>query len=112
MARLATTADAFNAVAEPQRRRILELLAVGERSVNDIADALDLNQPQTSKHLKVLKEVGLVGVRGAGKRRLYTLNAAKLRPVFDWVRPFERLWSERLGRLDNLLEDLKKGRQA
>ena len=112
MARLATTADAFNAVAEPQRRRILELLAAGERSVNDIADALDLNQPQASKHLKVLKEVGLVGVRGAGKRRLYTLNAEKLRPVFDWVRPFERLWVERLGRLDDLLEDLKKGRQA
>lgn len=112
MARLATTADAFNAVAEPQRRRILELLTAGEWSVNDIADALDLNQPQASKHLKVLKEVGLVGVRGAGKQRLYTLNAEQLRPVFDWVRPFERLWGDRLDRLDDLLEDLKKGRQG
>lgn len=112
MARLATTSDAFNAVAEPQRRRILELLAAGERSVNDIADALELNQPQASKHLKVLKEVGLVGVRGAGKRRLYTLNAEQLRPVYDWVRPFERLWGERLDRLDDLLEELKKGRQG
>lgn len=110
MARLATTSDAFNAVAEPQRRRILELLAAGERSVNDIAAKLDLNQPQASKHLKVLKEVGLVGVRGAGKQRLYKLNAEKLRPVFDWVRPFERLWGERLDRLDDLLEELKKGR--
>lgn len=88
------------------------LLAAGERSVNDIADALELNQPQASKHLKVLKEVGLVGVRGAGKRRLYTLNAEQLRPVYDWVRPFERLWGERLDRLDDLLEELKKGRQG
>ena len=103
---------ALDILGDPVRRRILELLAAGERSVNDIAHALDLNQPQASKHLKVLKEVGLVGVRGAGKRRLYTLNAEKLRPVFDWVRPFERLWVERLGRLDDLLEDLKKGRQA
>lgn len=109
MARLATTFDAFNAVAEPQRRRILELLAAGERSVNDIAATLDLNQPQASKHLKVLKEVGLVGVRGAGKQRLYTLNGKALKPIHDWVKPFEQMWSERLDRLDDLLEELKKG---
>lgn len=107
MARLATTTDVFNAVAEPMRREILDLLARREFSVNDIAEALELKQPQVSKHLKVLKEVGLVSVRGAGQQRLYRLNANGLRPIHTWVGGFEQLWSERLDRLDDYLKVLQ-----
>lgn len=109
MARLATTSDVFNAVAEPQRRHILDLLARGEQSVNEVARLLDMGQPQVSKHLRVLREVGLVSVRGSGKQRLYTLNGQALKPIHDWVKPFEQMWSERLDRLDDYLEELKKG---
>ena len=109
MARLATTSDVFNAVAEPQRRHILDLLAQGEQPVNEVARLLHMGQPQVSKHLRVLKEVGLVSVRGSGKQRLYTLNGKALKPILDWVKPFEQMWSERLDRLDDLLEELKKG---
>lgn len=112
MARVPTTADAFNAIAEPQRRRILDLLASGERAVTDIAAALGVRQPQASKHLRVLKEVGLVAVRGAGRRRLYRLNAAALKPVHDWVRAYERFWAESLDRLDEYLKTLQAGEQA
>lgn len=113
MARAPTTADAFNAVAEPQRRDILNLLAQGERSVNDIAQALGMRQPQASKHLKVLKEVGLVSVREAGQQRLYRLNAENLKPIHDWVKPFERIWNERLDRLADYLTELQaKGEQT
>lgn len=108
MARLATTADAFNAIAEPQRRAILSLLRGGEHSVNEIAAALDLKQPGTSKHLRVLHEVGLVRVRKLGKRRLYSLQSEALRPVLDWLLPFEKLWSERYDRLDAYLETLQQ----
>ena len=104
MARSATTSDAFNAVAEPQRRSILTLLAGGERSVNDVAGSLQLKQPQASKHLRVLREVGLVEVRGAGKQRLYRLNAVALKPIHDWVSTFERSWSERFDRLAEYLD--------
>jgi DNA-binding transcriptional ArsR family regulator len=107
MARLATTTDVFNAVAEPQRRDILDLLATGERSVNDIVAALDLKQPQVSKHLRVLREVGLVSVRGAGQQRLYRLNSQKLKPIHDWVATFEHLWQERFDRLDAYLQALQ-----
>jgi DNA-binding transcriptional ArsR family regulator len=107
MARLATTSDVFNAVAEPQRRHILDLLAQGERSVNEIAELLDLKQPQVSKHLRVLREVELVSVREAGQQRLYRLKGEGLKPIHDWVQPFEQLWNERLDRLADYLNELR-----
>jgi DNA-binding transcriptional ArsR family regulator len=108
MARAATTADAFNAVAEPRRRQILDVLAAGERPVNDLVRALGLAQPQVSKHLRVLREVGAVDVRGAGRQRLYRLNGHALKPIHDWVKEYERSWSERFDRLDDVLADLKE----
>jgi DNA-binding transcriptional ArsR family regulator len=107
MARSPTTRDAFNAVAEPRRRRILDLLAKGERPVNDVVAALRLAQPQVSKHLRVLRTVGLVRVRGAGQKRLYRLNADRLKPIHDWVKSFERFWDESLDRLDDYLRELQ-----
>ena len=107
MARLATTSDVFNAIAEPQRRQILSLLDQGERSVSDIVVSLGLKQPQVSKHLRVLREVGLVSVRGSGQRRLYKLNGKGLKPVHDWVKPFEHAWNERLDRLADYLKELQ-----
>jgi DNA-binding transcriptional ArsR family regulator len=100
MARAATTSDAFNAVAEPQRRRILTLLKGRERPVNELARALRITQPRTSKHLRVLREVGLVQVREAGQQRLYGLDARGLRPVHEWVVGFEQFWGEKLDRLN------------
>lgn len=108
MARLATTSDAFNAVAEPQRRLILSLLAHGERPVNYIAGSLRFKQPQVSKHLRVLREVGLVSVRGAGQQRLYKLNGKGLKPIHDWVKTFEDFWNESFDRLDDYLNKLQK----
>jgi DNA-binding transcriptional ArsR family regulator len=108
MARAATTADGFNAVAEPRRREILDVLAAGERPVNDLVDALGLGQPQVSKHLRVLREVGAVHVRDEGRRRLYRVDGRALKPIHDWVSGFERLWAERFGELDDVLEDLEK----
>jgi DNA-binding transcriptional ArsR family regulator len=108
MARAATTADAFNAVAEPRRRHILDLLAGGERPVNELVALLELPQPQVSKHLRVLREVGAVEVRDDGRRRLYRLNGHALKPIHDWVKPYERTWSERFDELDVVLEDLKQ----
>ena len=107
MPRAATTADAFNAMAEPRRRQIVDALAAGERPVNDLVHALGLAQPQVSKHLRVLREVGVVDVRGDGRRRLYRLNGQALKPIHDWVKNYERLWSERFDQLDVVLEDLK-----
>ena len=107
MARAATTTDAFNAVAEPRRREILDLLAGGERSVNDLVARLGLAQPLVSKHLRVLREVGLVEVRDEGRQRLYRLNGRGLKPIHDWVKAYERTWNERLDALDELLEELK-----
>ena len=108
MARAATTADAFNAVAEPRRRQILDVLAGGERPVNELVAQLGLAQPQVSKHLRVLRQVGAVQVRGDGRRRLYRLNGEALRPIHDWVKGYERLWSERFDELDVVLEELKE----
>ena len=108
MARLATTSDVFNAVAEPQRRKILNLLVKGELSVNEIAEALDLKQPQASKHLRVLREVGLVVVRTEGKQRVYQLQSERLKPIYDWVKPFEQLWQARFDRLADYLTELQK----
>jgi len=108
MARAATTADAFNAVAEPRRRQILDLLAAGERPVNDLVVLLGLAQPLVSKHLRVLREVGLVEVRDEGRQRMYSLNGATLKPIHDWVKTYERSWSERFDRLDAVLEELRE----
>ena len=107
MARLATTSDVFNAIAEPQRRAILNLLAQGERSVSEITVALGLKQPQVSKHLRVLREVDLVGAREVGQQRLYRLKGEGLKPIHDWVKPFEQLWNERFDRLAEYLKELK-----
>ena len=113
MARAATTTDAFNAVAEPRRRQILDLLAGGERPVNDLVALLNLAQPQVSKHLKVLREVGLVEVRDEGRQRFYRLNAQSLKPIHDWVSNYERAWSRRLDALDVVVQELKdKERQG
>ena len=108
MARAATTTDAFNAVAEPRRRQILDVLAGGERPVNDLVSHLDLAQPLVSKHLRVLREVGLVDVRGEGRQRIYRLNGRSLKPIHDWVTPFERTWEQRFDRMDGVLEELKQ----
>ncbi len=108
MARAATTADTFNAVAEPRRRQILDALAGGERPVNDLVRLLGMGQPQVSKHLRVLREVGAVEVRDQGRQRLYRLNGEALKPIHDWIKPFERSWSERFDELDAVLDDLMK----
>lgn len=108
MARAATTADAFNAVAEPRRRQILDVLAGGERPVNDLVQVLGLAQPQVSKHLRVLREVGAVDVRDSGRQRLYRLNGHALKPIHDWVKGYEQTWTERFEALDSVLEDLKQ----
>ncbi|MDQ3604563.1 MAG: metalloregulator ArsR/SmtB family transcription factor [Actinomycetota bacterium] len=108
MARAATTTDAFNAVAEARRRQILDILAAGERPVNDLVRLLGLSQPQVSKHLRVLREVGAVDVRDEGRRRMYRLNAHALKPIHDWVKNYERSWSERFDRLDGVLEELEE----
>src|SRR5919109_4866211 len=121
MARAATTSDAFNAVAEPRRRQILDAL-VGrgiaeaqrkrEWAVNDLVTLLGLAQPQVSKHLKVLREVGLVDVRAEGRQRMYRPNGRRLKPIHDWVENYRRLWEERFEALDELLDELqheKKG---
>jgi DNA-binding transcriptional ArsR family regulator len=108
VARAATTTDAFNAVAEPRRRQILDALVDGERPVNELVRALGLGQPQVSKHLRVLREVGAVDVREDGRQRLYRLNGQALKPIHDWIRGYERTWSERFEALDKVLEDLKQ----
>lgn len=108
MARAATTADAFNAVAEPRRRQILDVLLSGERPVNDLVEQLGLAQPIVSKHLRVLREVGLVDVRDEGRQRIYGINPQPLKPIHDWVKTYERSWSERFDRLDVVLEELKR----
>jgi DNA-binding transcriptional ArsR family regulator len=112
MARAATTADAFNAVAEPRRRQILDLLAKGERPVNDLVTQLGLGQPQVSKHLRVLREVGLVAVRDRGRQRMYRLNGQPLKPVHDWVKQYEQTWNERFEALDEVLEELRESEDA
>lgn len=108
MARAATTSDAFNAIAEPQRRRILTLLKDRERPVGEVADALGMTQPGASKHLRVLREVGLVSVRGAGQQRLYALDARGLQPVHEWVGGFEEFWNQAFARLEVYVRDLQR----
>jgi DNA-binding transcriptional ArsR family regulator len=111
MPRAATTSDAFNAIAEPQRREILVLVRGGEQPVTELARALGMTQPQASKHLRVLREVGLVRVRGAGKQRLYGLDARGLQPVHEWLGGFERFWSGSFDRLDDYVQRLKQPRR-
>jgi DNA-binding transcriptional ArsR family regulator len=108
MARAATTTDVFNAVAEPRRRQILDVLAGGELPVNDLVHMLGLAQPQVSKHLRVLRAVGAVQVREQGRQRLYRLDGRALKPIHDWVRHHERSWSERFGELDVVLDELRQ----
>lgn len=108
MARAATTTDAFNAVAEPRRRQILDVLAHGERAVGELVAELGLAQPQVSKHLRVLREVGAVDVREDGRRRLYRIDGQALKPIHDWVSEYEQLWSDRFDRMDVVLEDLEE----
>ena len=109
MARAATTTDVFNAVAEARRRDILDALIDGEASVNQLVERLELAQPQVSKHLKVLAEVGLVRVRSAGRHRMYRLEAPALAPVQRWLATYEQLINARYDRLDDYLHELQKG---
>jgi len=108
MARAATTTDAFNAIAEPRRRLILDLLAAGERPVGELVVQLGLAQPVVSKHLRVLREVGLVQVRDVGRQRMYRIDGRPLRAVHDWLASYERLWEERFEQLDAVLEELSR----
>lgn len=108
MARAATTTDPFNAVAEPRRRQILDVLAGGERAVNDLVERLGVAQPVVSKHLRVLRQVGLVEAREEGRQRIYRVNGRSLKPIHDWVRRYEDAWNERFVRLDVVLEELKE----
>jgi DNA-binding transcriptional ArsR family regulator len=112
MARAATTTDPFNAVAEPRRRQILDALAGEERPVNELVRLLGLSQPQVSKHLRVLREVELVEVREVGRQRLYRLNGQALKPIYDWVKDYERSWSARFDELDVVLAELKTKEQG
>ena len=104
MARAATTSDAFNAVAEPRRRDILNYLAMQEKSVGEIVDAMELGQPSVSKHLKVLKDVGLVEARREGRQMLYKVNAVAIRPLHEWTSTFERMWKHQLLRIKERAE--------
>ena len=108
MARRPTTHDSFNAVAEPKRRQILDIIGTDELSVNEIVERLGWSQPTVSKHLGVLKQVGLVRERRVGRRRMYRVDAERLRPIYDWVTPFERYWSESFDRLDKVLQGIQK----
>lgn len=109
MARASTTSDVFNAVADVHRREILDALIAGEKPVGAIVNALSMSQPQVSKHLRVLSEVGLVSCRAEGRRRLYRLEPARLRPLHQWLTTYERVLNDRLDRMDDYLKDLQRG---
>ena len=111
MPRASTTSDAFNAVAEPRRREILEYLALEERTVNAIVEGLCMEQPSVSKHLRVLRDVGLVRVRRNGRHMFYRTNAEAIRPVHDWAKTFERFWTHQLSRIKERAEDKNKESQ-
>ena len=106
--RSSTTSDVFNAVAEARRREILDVLIVGEKAVGAIVNDLSMSQPQVSKHLRVLSEVGLVRRRAEGRRRLYRLEPARLRPLHEWLAQYERAWNDRLDRVDDYLKELQQ----
>jgi DNA-binding transcriptional ArsR family regulator len=102
MARTATTSDVFNAIAEAHRREILDMLITGEKPVGAIVHDLSLSQPQVSKHLRVLSEVGLVRCRAEGRRRLYRLEPEHLRPLREWLVKYEQAWNDRMDRMDRM----------
>ncbi len=109
MARSPTTSDVFNAIAEAHRREILDALIAGERAVGEIVDDVSMSQPQVSKHLRVLSEVGLVRCRAEGRRRLYRLEPAHLRPLREWLAKYEQGWNDRMDRMDDYLKELQQG---
>jgi len=108
VARSSTTSDVFNAIAEARRRDILDALIAGEKAVGTMVNELSMSQPQVSKHLRVLSEVGLVSCRAEGRRRLYRLEAARLRPMYKWLATYEQAWNERLDRMDDYLEEVQQ----
>jgi DNA-binding transcriptional ArsR family regulator len=108
VARAATTSDVFNAVADVHRRDILDVLMAGEKPVGTIVNDLSMSQSQVSKHLRVLSEVGLVSCRAEGRRRLYRLEPARLRPVHEWLARYEQAWNDRLDRMDDYLQELQR----
>jgi DNA-binding transcriptional ArsR family regulator len=108
MARTATTHDPFNAVAEPKRRKVLDAIGSDEVSVNELVARLGWSQPTTSKHLGVLKKVGLVRERRAGRQRFYRVNAAQLKPIHDWTQSFQEMWEARFERLNEYLQELQR----
>ena len=112
MARTPTTTDAFNAVAESSRRQLLDAIGIGEATVGELVDRVGLSQPQVSKHLAVLRAVGLVLVRVDGRHRWYRINGPALEPIHDWVRTFERTWNTRLDQLDDLLAELQTNQET
>jgi DNA-binding transcriptional ArsR family regulator len=108
VARSSTTSDVFNAIAEAHRRDVLDALIAGEKAVGEIVNDLSMSQPQVSKHLRVLSEVGLVRCRAQGRRRLYRLEPARLRPVQEWLARYEQAWNERMDRVDDYLKELQQ----
>jgi DNA-binding transcriptional ArsR family regulator len=108
VARSSTTSDVFNAIAETHRREILDVLIAGEKTVGAIVNDLSMSQPQVSKHLRVLSEVGLVRCRAEGRRRLYRLEPARLRPLHEWLTKYEQAWNDRLDRVDDYLQELQR----
>ena len=108
VARSSTTSDVFNAIAEARRREILDALITGEKAVGAIVNDLSMSQPQVSKHLRVLSEVGLVRCRAEGRRRLYRLEPARLRPLHEWLTKYEHAWNDRLDRMDDYLKELQQ----
>jgi DNA-binding transcriptional ArsR family regulator len=109
MARSSTTSDVFNAIAEGRRREVLDALIAGEKAVGEIVNGLSMSQPQVSKHLRVLSEVGLVRCRAEGRRRLYRLEPACLRPLHEWLAKYEQAWNDRMDRMDDYLKELQQG---
>ena len=107
VARASTTSDVFNAIAEARRREILDTLIAGEKAVGTIVNDLSMSQPQVSKHLRVLSEVGLVRCRAEGRRRLYSLDPARLRPLNEWLAKYEQAWNDRLDRVEDYLQELQ-----
>ena len=107
VARSSTTSDVFNAIAEAHRREILDALIAGEKAVGTIVNDLSMLQPQVSKHLRVLSEVGLVSCRAEGRRRLYRLEPVRLRPMHEWLSKYEQAWNDRLDRMDDYLKELQ-----
>jgi DNA-binding transcriptional ArsR family regulator len=108
VARSSTTSDVFNAIADGHRREVLDALLAGEKAVGEIVNDLSMSQPQVSKHLRVLSEVGLVTCRAEGRRRLYRLEPARLRPLRDWLAAYEQAWNARMDRVDDYLKELQQ----